>query len=612
MVVENEISNFFGWLLQGDEVYPPALAQFGLTIAVMAVIALVLGYLVMLVRYGPLKAGVLTYQTVSHGVYELTRISPGRVTALAWLAVKEAMRARVWVGLIVFFGILLFASWFLPTGDYREPGKLYLSFVLTATTYLALLLGLLLSAFSLPNDFKSKTIYTIVTKPVRAGDIVLGRMLGFTLVGTVMLAIMGVSSYVFVNRALDHTHELDRDSWQELRASSGEVVGLRGVTESAHRHQHRIEANPDGYGVALSDHGHDHTFGPNQNVTLGARGFLRARVPQRGSLYFLDANGVRKDRGVNVGNEWQYRSFIRGGSQAAAIWTFSGIDETVLDDSGEFAVLPLELQVRVFRTYKGNINRPIQGSIQLRNPDTKLKNNIQTFGAKDAAIDTFELPREQFDGEMKAIDLIDDLVTKDGRLEVIVQCLEPAQYYGFAQADCYVRLPEGTPGWNFVKGYLGIWVQMVIVITIGVAASTLLNGPIAMMFTASFILLGFSRDFLIGVATGEQPDGTKVYGGGPFESLVRIPTGMNLTKRFDENSLTVKLMKGADDIVQGMLEYVAYILPDFKTLSSVRYVAEGFSIPGPVIGRELAIALAYIIGLAIAGYFFLRTREVAK
>ncbi|MDZ4248407.1 MAG: hypothetical protein U1D32_04005 [Patescibacteria group bacterium] len=75
----------------------------------------------------------------------------------------------------------------LRTG-YREPGKLFFSFVLMTSTYLVLLIALLLSVFSLPNDFKSKTIYTVVTKPVRAGDIVLGRIMGFTLVGTVLLS----------------------------------------------------------------------------------------------------------------------------------------------------------------------------------------------------------------------------------------------------------------------------------------------------------------------------------------------------------------------------------------------------------------------------------------
>src|SRR3970282_1786069 len=104
-----------------------------------------------------------------------------RIGALARLAIKESFRRRVVVALVVFFLILLFAGWFLKT-DYPQPAKLLFSFVLTATTYLTLLIALLLSTFSLPNDFKSKTIYTVVTKPVRAGDIVLGRILGFTIV----------------------------------------------------------------------------------------------------------------------------------------------------------------------------------------------------------------------------------------------------------------------------------------------------------------------------------------------------------------------------------------------------------------------------------------------
>ncbi len=157
----------------------------------LAVIALVVGFLVALVRHGPLKAGDITYRVVVNGFSELFKTSPRRVWAIARLAIKESIRRRVIVALAIYIVILLFAGWFLQTG-YREPGKLFFSFVLTATTYLVLLIALLVSAFSLPNDFKSKTIYTVVTKPVRAGDIVLGRILGFTIVGTVLLAIMAL------------------------------------------------------------------------------------------------------------------------------------------------------------------------------------------------------------------------------------------------------------------------------------------------------------------------------------------------------------------------------------------------------------------------------------
>ncbi len=69
---------------------------------------------------------------------------------------------------------------------------------MTGTSYLVLLLGLFLSCFSLPTDIKNKTIHTIATKPVRSTEIILGRILGFTAVGTMLLVAMGLLSYVFV------------------------------------------------------------------------------------------------------------------------------------------------------------------------------------------------------------------------------------------------------------------------------------------------------------------------------------------------------------------------------------------------------------------------------
>ncbi len=75
---------------------------------------------------------------------------------------------------------------------------------MSTTSYLVLLLALFLSVFSLPGDLKNKTLHTVVTKPVRHSEIVLGRIIGFTVVCTFLLAVMGVLSYLFVVRGLAH------------------------------------------------------------------------------------------------------------------------------------------------------------------------------------------------------------------------------------------------------------------------------------------------------------------------------------------------------------------------------------------------------------------------
>jgi ABC-type transport system involved in multi-copper enzyme maturation permease subunit len=611
MVLEKQPLDFLVWLLGGaGEI--GALPRFLITVLVLAVLALAVGFIVALVRYGPMKAGDLTYRVVTNGFSELALTSPRRVWAIARLAIKESFRRRVVVALAVFFLILLFAGWFLKT-DYPQPAKLLFSFVLTATTYLILLIALLLSTFSLPNDFKTKTIYTVVTKPVRAGDIVLGRILGFTIVGSILLAIMSFFGYLFVVRTLYHTHEIDVARLEEVVDANGDAVGKVGRTTLDDYHRHEVDLDAEGNGKALSTNEHEHsvtnigTAEEPKYVVSGPEGFLRARVPQYGQLRFLDRRGAPAPRGISVGNEWTYRSFIEGGSAAAAVWTLSGINDSVLRTDAEGKkYLPLELIVRVFRTYKGEIEQGIQGSIRLRNPDDpEIKSNEDIFTAKDASINTFDIPVKLYNGQ-KEIDLLKNLVTKDGRLEVVVQCLDGAQYYGFAQPDLYLRLPDASPLWNYTKSQLGIWVQMVLVISIGVTASTLLNGPVSVLFTVSFILLGFFKEFFVNVATGKQ------VGGGPIESLVRLVTQKNQMTGLENGGFAVQLMEWVDWVLKQAMLSLAQVLPDFRSFSTVDYVAYGFNIPTNQISQDLAVTAGYVLGLFVIGYFCLRTREVAK
>lgn len=613
MVLEKEILPYLTWLLGGPGQEMGALVRFLIIGLVLGVLMLLVGFVTALVRYGPLKAGDTTYRVVVTGFSELFRISPRRIWALARLAIKESVRRRVVVALVVYALILLFAGWFLQTG-YREPGKLFFSFVLTATTYLVLFIALLISAFSLPQDFKSKTLYTVMTKPVRAGDVVLGRILGFTIVGTVLLLIMGVSSYFFVVRTLYHTHEIDITRLENIYDSAGEVIGKKGRTSLVQDHRHEIELDESGNGRALSANEHEHRItaieqgGEIVYQVSGPEGLMRARVPQYGKLRFLNRQGTPTAKGISVGAEWTYRSFIEGGSSAAAIWQFENVteDDLWVDDDGS-QYLPLELIVRVFRSYKGDIEQGIQGSLQLVNPDDDtIKSDLWIFTAKDDSINDIYLSRKLYDPQQNSIDLIDDLVTEDGRLNVVVQCLDQSQYFGFAQPDCYIRSPDGSPTWNFVKSQVSIWIQMVLVIAIAVTCSTFVNGPVAMMFTVAFITLGFFKEFFVNVATGRQ------VGGGPIESFVRLVTQKNQTTGLDEESLPVQFMKAIDDVFEAAMLSLAQVLPDFRSLSTVDFVAAGFNIPWNKLAQDLTVGLAYVAGLFVIGYFLLRTREVAK
>ena len=331
MVLEQEVLPYFQWLLQGGNGETlGALVRFLFVFGGVLLAALVVGFAVAASRRGLLRGGDYTYRTVANGIGELFRTSPRRVWAIARLAIKEAWRRRVVVALGVFLLILLFASWFLNVNT-QKPARLYLSFVLTATTYLVLGIALVVSSFSLPHDFKSKTIYTVVTKPVYASEIILGRILGFTIVATGLLAVMGLCSYVFVVRSLNHTHRVVEASLENV-VDDGEVVGKDGRTSRDAGHDHNVELDVDGNGTALARNGHTHAIqkvGDEYRVS-GPIGYIQARVPQYGKLRFIDRSGQAKEKGINVGNEWTYRSFIDGNTPATAIWTFQ-VDENTAD-----------------------------------------------------------------------------------------------------------------------------------------------------------------------------------------------------------------------------------------------------------------------------------------
>ncbi len=157
---------YFEWLF----LHGGLLTGFLLAVA-LSLVGFVISYLVALARSGPVEG----FYTVSKTISSLIRVDlPGtslrRIGAIAKLAFKEAIRRKVLAVVAIFIVLLMFAGWFLNP-QAADPAKLYISFVLTATNYMVLLLGLFISAFSLPNEIKSRTIYTIVTKPVRPTEI---------------------------------------------------------------------------------------------------------------------------------------------------------------------------------------------------------------------------------------------------------------------------------------------------------------------------------------------------------------------------------------------------------------------------------------------------------
>ena len=205
------------------------------------------GWLVAVLVSGPLAGTRQCGRAVVEIAIDIARISPRRVFALAWLAVRESLRRRVVVVFVVFVVLILFAALFIKK-DSLHPGQLYIQVVLNFTVYLSMLFALVLGALSLPADIRDRTLHTVVTKPVRKIEIVLGRVLGFVFVGTVLLGGIGVISYGFTVRSLNHTHQLTADMLHAESLPGNRGTLLRGTTSRSHEHEHEVTIDPSGRG----------------------------------------------------------------------------------------------------------------------------------------------------------------------------------------------------------------------------------------------------------------------------------------------------------------------------------------------------------------------------
>jgi hypothetical protein len=110
---------------------------------------------------------------------------------------------KIAIVFIVLLVILLPLMGVSITGDETLKGRLqtFVSYGLSLTSFLLCLLTIIISIYSLTTDIKQKQIYTVVTKPIRRFELLLGKLLGIVLLDAALLVlfsgiIYGITLYM--------------------------------------------------------------------------------------------------------------------------------------------------------------------------------------------------------------------------------------------------------------------------------------------------------------------------------------------------------------------------------------------------------------------------------
>jgi hypothetical protein len=600
--------------------------------------------------------------------YELFAVRARRLYSIARLSIFEANRKMwaPWVVVIAFGLFLAFTHWFLQPPRAAEMGRLFVGTLTLLCSLLLTLMVAILTPLSLPTDIQQQTIYTVVSKPVRRLEMIWGRMLGYMTLVTILVAVFGAISLLYLWRTVGIT--IRNTEAQAVKArNEGRMRDFAQLTEQADQLRSR----------------------------------MKARVPVKGSLSFLDSRGTPHAIGIDVGQEQSMkepRSHIEGATPATAIWSY-GIVPDPFQPANRPVLLNRKVPVDDFLragTIEALLNRAyeIQGQIaaaerEKAQPDLPASKVTQLSAGIDRNKAEYQRVNAEYEALKKQADDLDAkaaqaeaggdapgaeslraqaralhsdpvivemnfnvyrttkgrvgepvyaemqvtnpwtnadyvnifpikeyytntqvikpeiLAGSRGDLKVEIRCISPTQYLGMAESDLYLLSSSGNFGVNYMKGLFGIWLQALVLTAIGIFAGTFLSWPVALLTTIAFFIAGqLAFAFLV--------DFTRqaILGGGPFESLIRLLTHDNQMSDLAPTTGVI-IAKTLDSLAMPVMSMLVYVVPNFQALDVTNSVADGFAVTWNEIVSNTLLALAYALPFSIVGYFILKNREVA-
>ena len=528
----------------------------------------------------------------------------GRVWAVARLGIKEQIRNR---GIFIFGFvalIFLFADWFVP---YKAEDQVrnYVRVLYFSLTPLYILAAAYLGAFSIPNDVRTLTIHTVVTKPITKFEIVVGRFLGYAALLTVGIFTVALVSLLYI---------------------------ARGVTEEA-----KAES-------------------------------FTARVPVYGQLEFHNTKDSKRGDSVGREWDYRSyiggMQMSANGRKQYAGWLFPDLSEVrpLPGDDANPGKVRIQFTFDIFRLTKGVEGKGVscsflfaEGRLGLDEVE-KLAENVRLDtdriraerqkkaggGAIDFLAERGEIQAEMLakhgyyeDPAVEIIDyqtqFIDVPYALFEKMRVLHQDAKPAvgqtakppamqvlvtinrdresqaQMLGVARHDLYILADEKPFFLNFLKGMIGLWLATLLVLAVAIACSTYLSGVISFICTLFLYIAGNYTPDIVALAEGRN------YGGGPLESSMRILTRKPVMAPLDDTPTTA-MAKIFDDSFRWALRLFINVLPDVDRYDLHAYVAHGFDISWTQVlfADNLLGLIGYLLPWAVLAFYLMQNREIAN
>jgi len=369
------------------------------------------------------------------------------IWAVATNTIKQALRMKIAAVFILLLIVLLPVMGSVMTGDGTLKGRLqsFVSYGLSLTSLLLCLLTIVVSTYSLTSDFDQKQIYTVLTKPVRRFQFLIGKLLGVILLDLVLLVLFSALIYtvsVYIPRFSEASETERIQAQNEFYTARASLIPLDvDVDKEVREVYDRLKKS--------------------------------GRLPEGRSreqvIKSLTKQKKIEKRAVSPGYE--------------LVWEFNDVKPLDPNQSlfirykYDVSVNPPDLQIYGkwligdFRQYGVNIETPVYRR--------ERKDVIRTFYE-------FEVPA--------------DAVAKDGHLAVAF--FNDSQLNNtvviFPPKDgLEVLYKADTYTANFIKGVILILFRLLFLSCLGILASSFLSFPVAILFCIAIFLTGTINGFIL-------------------------------------------------------------------------------------------------------------------
>ena len=248
--------------------------------------------------------GAILLVGLAIGFRDLLRFSGTRIWAISSVSFSESIRRRVLlITPVAILGIVIVSQLQHPV-DAQDAVRQTIKVALFATGMVVVIATIIMACTNLPKEIENRVIFTVVTKPTTRLEIVLGKILGFAKVSAVLLLIMGVFTWGYVQfrawnmqreiRAIVAEHKADDPSHPtpiEPAANIPKPTFMLDVGAIGGMYAGHIFLVGTEHGLGVSNHGMIGAASPG-DVVLLADGTLtnHASISAGGDLY-VKANG---------------------------------------------------------------------------------------------------------------------------------------------------------------------------------------------------------------------------------------------------------------------------------------------------------------------------------